>query len=72
MFPAAAWSRAVCKVVRGPNLSLSLSWFTCQGKKIISLILFKNIYIYGRKLYSKPNILDFGDRGGIETIDFND
>lgn len=25
MFPAAAWSRVVCKVVRGPNLSLSLS-----------------------------------------------
>lgn len=33
MFPAAAWSRAVCKLVREPNLSLSLSCFKSQGEQ---------------------------------------
>jgi hypothetical protein len=33
MLPAAAWSKAACKPVKGPNLSLSCLWFKCQGKK---------------------------------------
>lgn len=39
MLPAAAaWSRTVCKLVKGPNLSLSSLWFKRQGKKVLSSV----------------------------------